>query len=247
MARIEDYAMIGDLHTAALVSTAGSVDWLCLPRFDSPACFAALLDDEGAGRWRLAAEGAEECTRRRYLPATLVLETTWRTADGEVRVLDLMPPRGQAADVVRIVEGVSGTVRMRSDLRLRFADGAVMPWVRHTRQGMSAVAGPDAAYLHTPVPVNGQDWSTVAEFAVAAGDRVPFVLTWAAGHLPRPRAVDAEDALTDTVAFWQHLAFLSGYRNRAATLTSWPVTLAASNRRERAFPTITRPAADLAS
>ena len=200
---IEDYALLGDLHSAALVSRTGSVDWLCLPRFDSPACFAALLDDERAGHWRLAPVGADVCTVGRYLPDTLVLETTWRTADGEVRVLDLMPPRGQAPDLVRIVEGVSGSVRMHSELRLRFDDGHVVLWVRHGPHGMRAVAGPDAAYLRTPAAVRGADWATVAEFPVRAGERVPFVLTWRESHLPPPRAVDADAALTDTVAFWR--------------------------------------------
>jgi len=204
MAAIEDYALLGDLHSAALVSRAGSIDWLCLPRFDSPACFAALLDSERAGHWRLAPVGAEVCTSRRYLPDTLVLETTWRTAEGEVRVLDLMPPRGQAPDVVRIVEGLSGSVRVRSELRLRFDDGSVVPWVRHLPDGMRAVAGPDAAYLHTPVEVHGgEGWSTVGEVTVRPGDRVPFVLTWKASHLEPPAPVDAQAALTGTARFWQ--------------------------------------------
>ncbi len=203
MAAIEDYAVLGDLHSAALVSRAGSVDWLCLPRFDSPACFAALLDSDRAGHWRLAPVGAEVCAGRRYLPDTLVLETTWRTAEGEVRVLDLMPPRGSAPDMVRIVEGISGRVRMRSELRLRFDDGHVVPWVRHGGDGMSAVAGPDSAYLRSPVPVRGEDWATVGEFTVRPGERVPFVLSWRDSYLPPPRPVDAETALTDTVAFWQ--------------------------------------------
>ncbi len=203
---IEDYALLGDLHSAALVSRTGSVDWLCLPRFDSPACFAALLDSERAGHWRLVPVGSDVCTGRRYLPDTLVLETTWRTADGEVRVLDLMPPRGESPDLVRIVEGVSGAVPVRSELRLRFDDGHVVPWVRHAPGGMSAVAGPDAAYLRTPVPVRGQDWATVGEVTVHAGERVPFVLTWREGHLPPPRPVDADAALADTVAFWQDWA-----------------------------------------
>ena len=201
--RIEDYALVGDLRSAALVSTSGSVDWLCLPRFDSPACFAALLDSERAGCWRLAPAGADRCTSRRYLPDTLVLETTWRTPDGEVQVLDLMPPRGEAADLVRVVVGVSGAVRVTTELRLRFDDGHVVPWVRHGPGGMRAVAGPDAAWLRTPVPVRGQDWATVGEVTVRAGDRVPFVLTWQDSALPEPDPVDAEQALAATTATWQ--------------------------------------------
>ncbi len=203
MARIEDYALVGDRHSAALVSRAGSIDWLCLPRFDSPACFAALLDTERAGHWLVAPAGADSCTSRRYLPETLVLETTWQLDDGEVRVLDLMAPRGTGAHVVRIVEGVRGAVRMRSELRLRFDDGHVVPWVRHAGFSMSAVAGPDSAYLAAGVPLRGQDWATVSDFTVRPGDRVPFVLTWAPSHLPQPEAVDPEAALADTSDYWQ--------------------------------------------
>ena len=203
MALIEDYALIGDLHSAALVSNSGSIDWMCLPRFDSPACFAALLDDERAGHWLLAPAGAAASTSRRYLPDTLVLETTWQLDGGQVRILDLMPPRGVSADVVRIVEGLHGAVTMRSELRLRFDDGRVVPWVRHQGRRMSAVAGPDAVYLAAGVPVSGRDWATVSEFTVRAGDRVPFVLTWSPSHLPQPPEVDAEAALLDATAFWQ--------------------------------------------
>ncbi len=200
--RIEDYAVIGDLHTAALVGTDGSIDWLCLPHFDSPACFAALLDTPEAGRWLLAPAGSSTCTKRRYLPGTLVLESEWETEHGAVRVLDLMPPRGQAADVVRIVEGLSGTVAMSGELRLRFDYGQVVPWVRRDERGITALAGPDAAYLATPAPLRGEGASTVSEFTVRAGDRVPFVLTWTPSHYRRPSAVDAERALAETQAFW---------------------------------------------
>ena len=134
MALIEDYALLGDLQTAALVGTSGAIDWLCLPRFDSPACFAALLDTPDAGHWTLAPAAGETCTRRRYLDDTLVLETEWITPEGTVRVIDFMPPRGHAPDVVRIVEGVRGAVAMRSELRLRFEFGRVVPWVRHSQR-----------------------------------------------------------------------------------------------------------------
>ena len=203
MARIDDYAILGDLQTAALVSTEGSVDWLCLPRFDSPACFAALLDGPDAGHWVLAPAGGGPCTRRQYVEDTLVLETEWETDEGSVRVIDFMPPRGHAPDIVRIVEGVSGSVSMRGELKLRFDYGRVRPWVHHDGDQMLAVAGPDAVRLRTPAPTQGHEWSTVSEFTVRAGDRVPFVLTWSPSHEHRPRPVDAEQALQDTLTYWQ--------------------------------------------
>jgi GH15 family glucan-1,4-alpha-glucosidase len=203
MARhIEDYGLIGDLQTAALVGRDGSIDWLCLPRFDSPACFAALLDDERAGRWLLAPADADDATRRRYRGDSLVLESEWELPEGTVRIVDLMPPRGEAPDVVRIVEGVSGRVAMRMDLRLRFDYGYIVPWFRTMGGELGSVAGPDAAWLATPVEVRHQDQCISAEFEVGAGDRVPFVLTYQASHKPRPKPVEADDALRDTLAFW---------------------------------------------
>jgi GH15 family glucan-1,4-alpha-glucosidase len=199
---IQDYGLIGDLHTAGLVGRDGSLDWLCLPRFDSPACFAALLGDEDNGRWLLAPASGGNCTRRRYRGDTLVLESTWEADSGTVRVLDLMPPRGEAADVVRIVEGVTGRVAMRTELTLRFDYGHVVPWVRHLDGEFAAVAGPDAVWLRTPVTLEGRDRATHAEFEVAAGDSVPFVLTYAASHLHRPGPVDAAQALAGTESFW---------------------------------------------
>jgi GH15 family glucan-1,4-alpha-glucosidase len=201
--RIEDYAVLGDLQTAALVGRDGSVDWLCLPRFDSPACFAALLDTPAAGRWRIAPVGAGNCTSRSYRGLSLVLESEWRTPEGTVRVVDLMPPRGEAPDVVRIVEGVSGRVRVRSELRLRFDYGNVTPWVRHVGSQLAAVAGPDCAWLRTDVPLEGHDGATWAEFEVGAGDRVPFVLTYQVSHRDPPRPVNAFHALEQTERFWQ--------------------------------------------
>jgi GH15 family glucan-1,4-alpha-glucosidase len=202
MARIEDYALLGDLHTGALVATNGSIDWMCLPRFDSPACFAALLDTPDAGHWQIAPESGGTCTSRRYVEDTLVLETEWVTPDGTVRVTDFMPPRGHAVDVVRIVQGVSGAVPVRSTLRLRFDYGRVVPWVRHHHGRMVAVAGPDAVRLDTPAPTQGQDWATVSEFTVRAGDRVPFVLTWHPSNEDAPAVADPEVALRKTLAFW---------------------------------------------
>jgi GH15 family glucan-1,4-alpha-glucosidase len=203
MTRIEDYAMLGDLHTAALVSNTGSVDWLCFPRFDSPACFAALVDTPDAGRWLLAPAAGGPCSSRRYRDDTLVLETEWITSEGRVRVVDFMPPRGHAADLVRIVEGISGAVPMFGELRLRFDYGRVMPWVRRRGHRIEAVAGPDAVWLTTPAPTEGREWSTVSEFTVRAGDRVHFVLTWVPSHHRAPAMVDAENALRDTVSFWE--------------------------------------------
>jgi GH15 family glucan-1,4-alpha-glucosidase len=200
--RIEDYGLLGDTQTAALVGRDGSVDWLCLPRFDSPACFAALLGDEDAGFWRVAPASGGLCTRRRYRGDTLILESEWDTPDGTVRLIDFMPPRGEAADIVRIVEGVSGRVPMRTALRLRFDYGRIVPWVRHREGEFNAIAGPDAAWLKTPVELEGHDLATYAEFAVSAGDRVPFVLTHKPSHLPRPKAVEPEQALAETEAFW---------------------------------------------
>jgi len=206
VAKIEDYALLGDLQTAALVSTEGSIDWLCFPRFDSPACFAALLDTPDAGRWLLAPAGGGTCTSRRYRGDTLVLETEWSTQHGRVEVIDFMPPRGHSADIVRIAHGISGSVRMRGELRLRFDYGRIVPWVRHRQHGMEAVAGPDAMWLRSPVPVVGREWATVSEFTVHAGDRVPFVMTWAPSNQGEVRPVDAETALGDTIAFWERWA-----------------------------------------
>ncbi|CAM5253127.1 glycoside hydrolase family 15 protein [Streptomyces fumanus] len=206
--RIEDYAIIGDEQTAALVATDGSVDWLCLPRFDSAACFAKLLGDEDNGHWRIAPVGAERCTRRAYRPDTLVLDTEWETAQGTVRVTDLMPQRDRAPDLVRIVEGLSGRVTVRSTLRLRFDYGSVVPWVRRTDGHRVAVAGPDSAWLRSDPEVRtwGEDLGTHSEFTVAAGEKVAFVLTWHPSHEPRPRQIDPYQALEHSVADWRSWA-----------------------------------------
>jgi GH15 family glucan-1,4-alpha-glucosidase len=202
VARIEDYAIVGDLHTAALIGRDGSIDWLCLPHFDSPACFAALLDSPSAGRWLLAPAAGGASTTRRYRQGTLILETEWESGDGRVRVTDFMPPRDEGVDMVRIVEGLRGSVRMRGELALRFDYGRVVPWVRRDKRGIRAVAGPDAAYLSTRAPVRGEELRTLSEFTVHAGERVPFVLTWTPSHMPRPRPVNPERALADTEEFW---------------------------------------------
>jgi GH15 family glucan-1,4-alpha-glucosidase len=200
--RIEDYALLGDLQTAALVGRDGSIDWMCLPHFDSPACFAALLGDEDNGHWRMAPVGARTCTNRQYRGDTLVLETFWETAGGAVRVVDCMPPRGEAPDVVRIVEGISGRVEMHSVLRLRFDYGRVVPWVRQVDGQLVAVAGPDSAWLATTAPLEGREFATHSEFAVAAGERVPFVLTWHQSWERPPKPVDAFVAVDETEAWW---------------------------------------------
>ena len=199
--RLEDYALLGDCQTAALVGRDGSIDWLCLPRFDSDACFAALLGDERNGRWVVAPEGPAR-TRRRYLGDTLVLETTHETDEGEVCVLDFMPVRDQAPDIVRIVAGKRGAVRMRLELTVRFGYGQAVPWVTRVEGGIQAVAGPDLVQLITPVELSGENLRHTAAFTVRAGERVPFVLTWSPSHQPRPDRVDAEAALLQTLAFW---------------------------------------------
>jgi GH15 family glucan-1,4-alpha-glucosidase len=211
MPKIEDYALLGDLHTAALVSTAGSVDWLCLPRFDSPAAFAALLDHHEAGHWTLAPEGARTCTARRYAGKTLVLETDWTTADGAVRVIDFMPPREGTPHLIRIVVGLRGEVAMRSVLRLRFDYGRVVPWVKHQADRVDAVAGPDWVRLMSAVPMHGRDWETLAHFTVRGGDRVPFVMSWAPSHEPDMPHADPEQALSVTQEFWTQWADHAGY------------------------------------
>jgi GH15 family glucan-1,4-alpha-glucosidase len=200
---IESYALLGDMQTAALVSWTGSIDWLCVPRFDSPAVLAALLGDQENGHWRLAPTGATQCTRRSYDGDTLILHTDWETADGAVRVIDFMPLRGQAPDVVRIVEGISGRVEMTCEMRLRFDYGALTPWVRGFKGGFSATGGPDSVYVRTPVQLEGRDFAHIGTFAVSKGDRVPFVLTWHPSHLPPPKQVDAERALKETRDYWR--------------------------------------------
>ena len=202
--RIEDYALIGDTQTAALVGRNGSIDWLCLPRFDSGACFAALLGTSEHGHWQIGpADPARARVTRRYRPGTLVLETDVTTPEGEVRVVDCMPIRDEAPDVVRVVEGISGRVAMRMELVIRFDYGAAVPWVRRLDGALQAVAGPDALELRTPVETRGQHLATVAEFEVAAGDQVPFVLTWHPSNQPAPLDVDAERAVAETARWWQ--------------------------------------------
>ena len=201
--RIEDYALISDRLAAGLVGRDGSIDWLCFPRFDSEAVFAALLGTEEDGHWRLAPRSGGTCTSRRYRGDTMVLETEWAGPDGTVRVIDFMPERDEAPDVVRIVEGVSGQVDMRSELRLRFGYGDVIPWVRHLEGMLAAVAGPDAVWLASDIAHHGRDFSSRADFTVEAGQRESFVLTWNPSYQTRPPSVDPLHALDETERFWR--------------------------------------------
>jgi GH15 family glucan-1,4-alpha-glucosidase len=213
---IEDYAIIGDMQSAALVGRDGSIDWLCLPRFDSPACFASLLGTERNGQWRIApvsngqeragqkTEGAHQAeATRRYQGDTLILETDWRTPAGRARVIDFMPPRdGKPPALVRIVEGVAGSVEMDCTLRIRFGYGQVVPWVRRREGSVNAIAGPDAVWLATPVPLTGRNMAHQARFTVPAGERVPFVFSWMPSHEGAPDPVDADQAHAAAEQFW---------------------------------------------
>ncbi|MFF0276610.1 MULTISPECIES: glycoside hydrolase family 15 protein [unclassified Streptomyces] len=212
--RIDDYALIGDLQTAALVGRDGSVDWLCLPRFDSAACFASILGDEENGHWRIAPKGATNCTSRRYADGSLVLETFWETRTGTVKVVDFMPQRDRAPDLMRIVEGVSGSVEMSSVLRLRFDYGSVVPWMRRSDDHRVAIAGPDSVWLRSEPPVKtwGQQFSTCSSFTVTAGEKVAFVLTWHPSHEPRPDLVDPYEALEHSLADWRDWSDRCTYR-----------------------------------
>jgi len=202
--RIEDYALIGDCETAALVGRDGSIDWLCWPRFDSGACFAALLGGPEHGRWLVAPAGEVRAVTRRYRPGTLILETEFATADGTAVVIDFMPPRSGLSDLVRVVVGRSGRVAMRHELVLRFDYGAVVPWVRRLEDGaLRAVAGPDMVLLRTTTPHHGEGLTTRGEFTVAEGATEVFTLTYGPSHLPAPGAVDALTSLADTEAYWR--------------------------------------------
>ncbi len=200
--RIEDYAIVGDTQSVALVGKNGSIDWLCLPRFDSHACFAALLGTPDHGRFLLA-PCAPARVARRYRAGSLVLETDFTTADGSVRLIDAMPIRGRHPDVVRIVEGLDGEVEMRAELVIRFDYGSTVPWVRRLDGRLRAIAGPDALVLATPIETCGVGHTTTAEFTVRKGQRVPFVLTWYPSHEPLPERVDAFRAIDETDQWWR--------------------------------------------
>ena len=214
MALIEDYALIGDLQTGALVSRYGAVDWLCFPRFDSGALFAALLGTTENGHWTIQPQGEFRPLSRRYRNDTLVLESELETDTGVVRLIDFMPPRETNPDLVRIVEGVRGRVDMRMELALRFDYGSIVPWVRTLENTLVAIAGPDAVLLRTPIEHEGRDLRTYAEFSVPEGDRVPFVLRWFPSDQAPPEPIEPEKALEDTVAFWEEWAAVCKFEGR---------------------------------
>ena len=211
---LEDYGLVGDTHTAALVGRDGSVDWLCLPRFDSGACFAALLGDERHGRWLLTPKDGTRRITRRYRPGTLVLETDFETDSGTARIVDFMPPRQTHPRLVRIVQGLEGHVSMQMQMVVRFDYGSIVPWVRRRGDLLSAVAGPDALALHTPVETRGHDLTTVAEFAVGAGESTSFVLTWHPSHTHAPRPLDPHAALHDTESWWRDWSSRAAYEGK---------------------------------
>ncbi|MFD7551809.1 glycoside hydrolase family 15 protein [Streptomyces sp. NPDC059578] len=218
--RIEDYALIGDMQTAALVCRDGTVDWLCLPRFDSHAVFAALLGTEEHGFWRLGpahdTDQPPPATRRTYRGDSLVLESEWDTPQGTVRVTDFMPPRDGAPQVIRIVEGVTGSVPVRSALRMRFSYGRIVPWVHRVGDRTVAVAGPDSVWFDTDAETYGEDLTTYSDFTVAAGERVAFTLSWQPSHREAPSRPDPEASLEATTEFWrewvEHCTYHGPYR-----------------------------------
>ena len=201
---IEDYALIGDCHTAALVGRNGSIDWLCFPRFDAPACFAALLGTADHGRWLLAPSDPPRRVTRAYRGDTLVLDTIFETETGAVMVTDFMPVRTQAPDLVRIVQGLRGTVRMCTELVVRFDYGSVTPWVRQEGGALHAVGGPDTIHLRTSVPLRGEGWKTVGAFDIHEGEQVPFTLTWHPSHEAPPLPLEPAASLNTTLAWWQN-------------------------------------------
>ncbi len=218
--RIEDYALIGDMETAALVGRNGSVDWLCWPHFSSSACFAALLGTVDHGYWKIAPVAELARTSRRYLPESLVIETTFETAQGSVAMLDFMPPRGDNSDVVRIVRGIEGSVEMRMELAIRFDYGMSIPWVTATRDGVRAISGEHLVRLRTPVQVKGEGMTTIATFTVNKGDEVPFTLTYGSAlgtkdaPFEDPKTFSPFDALNDTRTFWQDWSRRSVYKGK---------------------------------
>jgi GH15 family glucan-1,4-alpha-glucosidase len=209
--RIEQYALIGDTQTAGLVADDGSLDWLCAPRFDSPACFAALVGDDSHGRWLLGPAAGGRAARRQYRDGTLVLETEFETPEGAVRIIDFMPLRDETIDVIRIVEGIRGAVPMRMDLVIRFDYGSIVPWMHRHRGGLHAIGGPDALMLDTPIETRGEDMRTVAEFTVRARERIPFVLSYLPSTAPVPEPADAEAALVRTSQWWRRWSARSTY------------------------------------
>ena len=212
--RIEDYAMIGDCQTAALVGKDGSVDWLCLPRFDSGACFAALLGGPDHGRWLITPTSEIRAVRRKYRDDTLVLETEFETAEGVAAVIDFMPARDQDPNLVRIVEGRRGRVPFRTEVVIRFDYGSIVPWVHRTDVGIAAVAGPDCVSVVSPVPLRGEDYRTVGEFTTEPGKRVPFALGYHPSYRTGNHILDSGDRLADTEAWWHDWARRCTYQGK---------------------------------
>jgi GH15 family glucan-1,4-alpha-glucosidase len=213
--KLEDYGLISDLQTAALVGRNGSIDWLCFPRFDSDACFSALLGDEWDGRWLLAPDCEVLHTERRYREGTLVHELDFHCEAGIVRVIDFMPPRGAEPDLVRIVEGVEGSVPVRMELVIRFGYGEIVPWVRRVGEDIRvAIAGPDALALRSRAPMRGENLRTVCEFTIEPGERMSYVLTWYPSHQEIPEAIDPEQALDETCSFWREWLEHCTYKGR---------------------------------
>jgi GH15 family glucan-1,4-alpha-glucosidase len=210
--KLEDYGFVGDTHSGALIGRNGSLDWLCTPRFDSDACFAALLGDEKNGCWQISPREEILSAKQAYQPETMVLETIFETTSGAVRLIDFMPPRGKYRDVVRIVEGIRGTVEMELKLIIRFDYGLTVPWVKRSSEGLTAVAGPNGLVLRSEVPTFGQDLTTLAHFSVGRGDRKSFVLTWHPSHEPPPEPVHAWHSLVETQNYWHEWAGRCTYR-----------------------------------
>jgi GH15 family glucan-1,4-alpha-glucosidase len=210
---IQDYGLLSDLQTAALVGRSGSIDWLCVPRFDSGSCFGMLLGSREHGRWLIAPRDGGPADERRYRDRSLVLESEWQTRTGRVRLIDFMPPRGRTPDLVRIVEGLEGRVEMSTELLIRFDYGSVVPWLRRLDdETLLAIGGPDALILRTPIDLEPEGMSHRADFVVRKGDRVPFVLAWFPSNERRPATVDAEVALEQTEAYWHKWMSGCAYR-----------------------------------
>ncbi|MBS1999290.1 MAG: glycoside hydrolase family 15 protein, partial [Cyanobacteria bacterium SZAS LIN-2] len=205
-ARIEDYALIGDCETAALIDKNGSIDWLCWPAFSSEACFAKLLGTDDNGFWRIAPSDGEWTTSRKYREHTLIVETVFETKEWAVRLTDFMPVRGNNSDVVRFVEGIRGETRMCMELSLRFDYGRSIPWVNRIEGGVRAIAGPNLCVLRASVPTHGENLKTIAEFAVTEGKRAWFTLTYGLSHEKDPAEIDVDEAFKDTVSFWEDWA-----------------------------------------
>jgi GH15 family glucan-1,4-alpha-glucosidase len=213
-AKIEDYALIGDCETAALIDKNGSLDWLCWPDFSSDACFTALLGSEENGYWKIAPAKGKWKTTRRYRPHTLILETTFEHRNGAFRLIDFMPVRQRNSHIVRIVEGIRGNITVRMEMALRFDYGRTVPWVTHIKEGIRAVAGPNLAVLRASVPMHGENLKTVADFTVRRGDRVTFSLAYGVSHKPDPRKINAAETLADCEMRWRRWAHRLKYKGK---------------------------------